>query len=156
MLYRFDIAGKEVSILLKDITQNVRFRKELLSNITVYDEYDILDNETPEHIAEKFYKNPYYHWIIMLVNDRYDYINDFPLSLNDLSQYVTDKYGSGNEYLVHHYVNTNGFIVNQGTPFASAVTNYDYETSINESKRRIKIVPQYLIDKVLKDFGNLI
>lgn len=156
MIYNFDINGQETSILLKDITKNVRLRKELLSNITIYDEYDIVDDETPEHIAEKFYKNPNYHWIIMLTNDRYDYISDFPMNAVKFERFVTDKYGSGNEYDIHHYVNPEGYIVSSDVIGALSVSNYDYEVSVNESKRRIKIVPKQIIDKVLKDFNSLI
>lgn len=61
-----------------DITRNVRFRKEVLENIAVYDEYDIVDGETPEIIAEKVYGNPEYHWIVMLANGYYDNLTDFP------------------------------------------------------------------------------
>ena len=54
-LYRFNINNKNKDIIVKDITQNVRVRKEILANITLYDEYDIRDGETPEIIAEKVY-----------------------------------------------------------------------------------------------------
>ena len=53
--YSFKINGKDKFVLIKDITQNVRIRKEILANITLYDEYDIRDGETPEIIAEKIY-----------------------------------------------------------------------------------------------------
>lgn len=79
-LYDFRYAPNETkTAIVKDITRNVRFRKEVLENITVFDEYDIVDGETPEIIAEKVYGNPEYHWIIMLANQRYDYLTDFPL-----------------------------------------------------------------------------
>jgi hypothetical protein len=69
--------GSTNTQLVKDITRNVRFRKELLEGITLYDEYDVIDGETPEIIAEKVYGNPKYHWVIMLLNQKWDYINDW-------------------------------------------------------------------------------
>lgn len=78
MLYDFKYGGKNKTTIVKDITRNVRVRRDLLANITLFDEYDIVDGETPEIIAEKIYGNPEYHWIIMLVNGRYDYLTDFP------------------------------------------------------------------------------
>lgn len=89
--------------ILTDITNNVRIRKEVLENVTLYDEYDILDGETPEMIAEKIYGNAEYHWIIMLVNQRYDYLRDFPMSVNELYEYVDDTYGEEGKNDVHHY-----------------------------------------------------
>lgn len=93
-------------VLVKDITQNVRVRTEILSNITLYDEYDIREGETPEIIAEKVYGNPNYHWVVMLCNQRYDYIDDFPLTQYELDKYITEKYGAGNEYATHHFADT--------------------------------------------------
>jgi hypothetical protein len=107
-LYPFKIKDKTEYKLVTDITQNVRIRKQVLANVTLYDEYDIREGETPEIIAEKIYGSPEYHWVVMLCNERYDYINDFPLSQYELDQHVTNAYGSGNEYLPHHYIDVNG------------------------------------------------
>ena len=93
-LYDFKYGTTEetqTSVVL-DITRNIRFRQELLSNVTVYDEYDIRDGETMEIIAEKVYGNPNYHWILMLANDRYDYLNDFPLQTHQLEKHCATKY----------------------------------------------------------------
>ena len=88
----YTIGGVEQYIQIKDITVNVRFVAEFLSNITAYDLYDIRDGETPELLAERFYGTPTYHWAIMLANDRYDYINDFPIASNVFEEYVYRKY----------------------------------------------------------------
>ena len=154
--YDFQIAGKTKVLLLTDITRNVRFRKEILGKIELYDEYDIQDGETPEIIAEKIYGNANYHWVIMLVNERYDYIADFPMAYSQLTKYVQDKYGVGNEYEVHHYVNEKGYIVDQYYVGKSAVSNLDYEERLNEQKRRIKLVSPQLIDRVMKQFKDIL
>jgi hypothetical protein len=54
---------------------------------------DIRDGDTPEIIADKFYGSPMYHWIVMLTNERYDYVNDFPLPIFELEKHIEDKYG---------------------------------------------------------------
>lgn len=241
-LYDFDINGKTEYRLVKDITQNVRLRKQLLSNVTLYDEYDIRDGETPEIIAEKIYGSPMYHWVVMLVNERYNYIDDFPLPTYQLEKHITAKYGAGNEYKTHHYVDIGGNIAessissinvtNPGTGYTispvvtitrdpidddslgefqpavamayvssgqiskievinggkgyihiptitidppptqtpagitatasaniymvSGVSNYEYETELNESKRRIKLISPTLLNTILKNFKELI
>ena len=88
--------------ILTDITSNVRFRKQMLENVTLYDEYDIEEGETPEIIAEKIYGNPEYHWVIMILNERYNYLEDFPMSENELNTYIAQTYGN-KKYNVHHY-----------------------------------------------------
>lgn len=156
MLYEFDIKNKPTALVVKDITRNVRFRRDVLANITVYDEYDIMEGETPEHISEKMYGTPYYYWIIMLSNERYDYIKDFPLTYYQLERYISDKYGEA-IYDIHHFENSKGFVVNSDySGGAISVSNYRYEELINESKRRIKIIPNNMIDLILKNFKDLI
>ena len=154
MVYEFNIAGQDTAMYVKDITRNVRFRRDILANITVFDEYDIIGDETPEHIAEKFYGNQQYHWIIMLTNERYDYRSDFPLSQYVLDKYISDKYD--NPYGVHHYVDSKGFVVNSGTIGALSVSNSDYEYTLNENKRRIKIIPLIYVDKIISEFKKII
>lgn len=80
-------------VALTDITRNVRFKKEVIDNITLYDTYNIKEGDTPEIVSEKLYGTPYYHWVIMLLNDRYDYINDFPMPQNVFDRYIKQKYG---------------------------------------------------------------
>lgn len=154
--YPFKINGKTEYKIVSDITQNVRVRTEILANITLYDEYDIKDGETPEIIAEKVYGSPLYHWVVMLCNQRYDYINDFPLSSYNLEQHITEKYGSGNEYDTHHYVDTNGNIVDSSNSQATSISNYQYEDDENEKKRRIKLITPNLLKTILKNFKDSI
>lgn len=155
-VYEFDIAGKTKAMVITDITRNVRFRKEIFGAIELYDEYDIKDGETPEIIAEKVYGTAEYHWIIMLINEKFDYLADFPMTYDALLKYVEDKYGVGNETDIHHYENVKGFVVNSDDPEAQPVTNLAYEEHINESKRRIKLVSPQIIARVLKQFNELL
>lgn len=96
-------------VALTDIMRNVRFKKEVINNITVYDEYIMSDGETPEIVSEKLYGSPFYHWVLMLLNERYDYINDFVLSANAFEEYIDQKYNiivSGSNYLDTTYDET--------------------------------------------------
>jgi len=152
-LYPFNINGVTEYKLMKDISQNVRVRKEILSSTTLYDEYDIRDGETPEHIAERIYGSPLYHWVVMLCNDKYSYIDDFPLTIPQLEKHITAKYGS-KKYDVHHYVDANGYIVDSTK--GTSISNYDYEFQLNETKRRIKLISPTLLDTIIKNFKDLI
>jgi hypothetical protein len=129
-LYPFQINGKTEYKQVKDITQNVRVRKEILANITLYDEYDIRDAETPEHIAERVYGNAKYHWVVMLCNERYDYVNDFPLSQFELDTHITNTYGTASADTPHHYLDSNGFITDTSLKSIDLLTNgYGYITT---------------------------
>jgi hypothetical protein len=153
-LYDFNYdANTNKTSVVTDITRNVRFRKELLSSITYFDEYDIVDGETPEIIAEKIYGNAEYHWIIMLANDRYDYLSDFPLPEAQLVRHIEKLYGT-NANGIKHYVDARGFTVNSDFPGALPETFATHERNINESKRKIKIISPQLVNTILKNFKD--
>ena len=154
--YNFNIGGKDKLIVIKDITQNVRIRKTILENVLLYDEYIIVDGENPEIISEKLYGTPYYHWVIMIVNQRYDYVADFPLPQPELEKFITQKYGAGNEDDLHHYQSPSGFIVDQDYPEATSVSNRMHEEKVNENKRQIKIINPALLPRILQQLKDLI
>jgi hypothetical protein len=153
--YNFILNGTEKLFIVRDITANVRPLKNTLDNITVYDLYDIVDGETPEIISHRFYGSPKYHWAIMIANQRYDYLNDWPLPYDRLVQYCIDKYGDGNIYDTHHYEDENGFVVNSDYPAATPIDNITYEDRINESKRTIKLVSLQIIQQMTSEFERL-
>lgn len=145
--------------VLTDITTNVRVRKQALENITLYDEYDILDGETPEMIAEKVYGDPELHWVIMLVNERYDYISDFPMSSTEFDYYVRDKYGDRIDD-IHHY-EYNDIIV-EGKAFLRVSTDiinqvkvHDYIIDLPNTNSRIESIDKATNTLTLRiDFGT--
>ena len=158
ILYNFFINGKEELKVITDITKNVRVRKEILSNITLFDTYIIQEGETPEIIAEKVYGRADYHWSILLANDRYDYLNDFPLRQVAMDKVVIDKYGEDHIHDIHHYeaiINGQTFVVDSTVVGSSPITNSDYELSVNESKRLIKIISPSLIIQVAQELSEL-
>lgn len=92
-LYDFNYGNGVVKTsVVKDITRNIRIKQEVLANVALYDYYDIVDGETPEIIAEKFYGSPEYHWVVMLANEKLDYALDFPMPENVLQKHISDVY----------------------------------------------------------------
>lgn len=148
--------------VVKDITLNIRFKKDIIENISLYDEYDIEDGETPEIISEKLYNDPNLYWVLMLFNERYHYIEDFPLSQQALDDYIKSKYGEDKMYDQHilngmpHYETESGLIVDAGVPFAKVISNMDFEIAENEKKRRIRIIDPRLMDQIVKEAADLI
>lgn len=155
ILYNFPFGNKEKIIVVRDITANVRILKAALENLSLYDEYDIVDGETPEIVSAKWYDTPKYHWALMIANQRFDYVNDWPLTYVGLEKYCIDKYGENAIYLTHHYEDPNGFVVNDDYPLATPISNITYEERINESKRRIKIISKNLLQQLTDEFTKL-
>lgn len=138
--------------VVRNILVRVLFSDEIKNNFSLFDEYDILDGETPEIVADRFYRNAQYHWVILHMNNILDPRYDWPLSTVNLRNYCESKYDNIND--VHHYENSEGYWVNSTAPGATPVTNFMYEDAQNELKRRIKILkPQYL-ESVIRDFNS--
>lgn len=74
-------------VTVTDITRNVRFKREVIDKISIYELVNITDGDTIENYTERLYGTPYYYWVLMLLNERYDYINDLPI----LSSAIDDK-----------------------------------------------------------------
>lgn len=178
--------GNQFLLNLVDITANVRVRKQLSASLQSYEYYDIIDGEPIDKVSQRLYGTPFFHWLLMLLNDKYDYVEDFPKTSDELFAYVTEKYGAGNEYSAHtvngqpHYVDRNGNTISvytsgeflilhpglsqqdldqQYSAYLSAyqgVTNMDYEDDMNESKRRIKILTKSSMISLSNQLGNLL
>jgi hypothetical protein len=168
-----------LTFAVRDITTNVRFRKDILENVLAFEVYDIQDGESPEKISETIYGSPYYHWVIMLVNERYDYLNDFPMAQRELEALIDLKYGDQKfaikQYETVEIKNSAGrVLLKEGLVVSSTytftyydggaqvlvpnaqctvpVTNYDYEFRRNESLRQIKILAPELLDEIILRF----
>lgn len=151
--YPFEIGDQTITKTMVDITANVRLTKETIDNLINYD-YDVTsDDDTPEIISYNKYGTAFNHHLVIIANDKYDWRESTPLSPYELEQYVHEKYA--NPYGIHHYEDPQGNEIDNiysdsgDNDFAYPknvipVTNYEYETRINEARRPVKIIkPQY-------------
>ena len=196
------------------LTRNY-FLPSLKTNILYYYEYDINEGDTPEIIAHKYYGDVYRYWLLLYPNDIYDVNSDWPLSDNQFSNFLFDKYKtdaadyynipvgqinyyqvlqytSNTQIAVHHYekiitVNSTEYIAEQDqittvqidantyntlvpstnqAVFSNgavvtrkiekkAVSIYDYEVEVNESKRKIQILKSDYATDVENQFQEL-
>lgn len=119
--------------------------------------YLIQSGERPEDVSNKFYGSPLYHWVILIVNNIVDMYEEWPLDQTALSKKIADRYASPND--IHHYVDTsNGYTIdyNALNPNCQPVLNVEYENTLNDNKRPIRVLdPQYLTQFV-QQFNTLI
>lgn len=142
--------------LIKDITIRLDFIRRIKDNISIFQFVQIKSGERPEDIANKYYKDPNLYWIVLFMNDVIDPYYDWLLTDDQLYKYAVGKYT--NIYATHHFETTAnsdlgpGIIVDNLAPFSTPVTNLEYEQSINESKRKIKILKSAYIQQVLSEY----
>ena len=159
-LYAYDLEDTQNQTLITDILRRVNLKSNVAANTLVFDEYNVQDGEQPDIVARKYYGDSELHWIIVTVNNitsRYDW----PLDQVALSEFVNDKYDNPNG--IHHYeINatsgdtTKKLIVASDTDGATAITNYEHEETLNDNKRRIRILDRAFVSKFTDEFRNLI
>lgn len=96
----------------QDYVTNIFLRFGLLSevknNAFAYYDYLVREQDTPENLADRYYGDSEYHWIILLMNDIVNPLFDWPLKADAFNRYIEDKYGSmaAAAALTHHYTQT--------------------------------------------------
>jgi len=164
----YDIKGNKQYKLLPYILKRVKMRAGLASSRFVFDKYNVKEGEKPEDIAFKYYGDPQYHWVIMVVNNLTDRYYQWPMTQADFADFLTDKYGAGSEDSIHHYElaqtsgattsidNSHMLEVNSDESGATAVTNREYEERIQDDLRQIKLLDEKYLTSFTEEFFALI
>ncbi len=157
------VSNGENAKLVTNILQRIRVRANMKKNIVMLDQYDIKENETPEIVADMHHGSPYYHWVVMILNDISDVHHDWPKSTRQLQKYLISKYTNAQLDEAHHYEISQSsgdtsvkIQVPQGTSGATTVTNYEYEVALNENKRKIDLLRNDYLGFFTEEFANLI
>lgn len=155
-LIKYDIKGDGNTKLVPNIFKRIRVRRGLADNVILYEKMFVQDGDTPDIMADRVYGDPTLHWILLLINNVVDPYYDWPCSDASLLEFIKKKYGVDNVTATHHWENANGLEVMSTDPGAIPITNFAYETKLNDDKRLVKILqPEFLIDFV-KEFEFLL
>ena len=169
-------------ITVKNLFKRAKIRTDINNAITAFDYYQITDNQRPEVVASSLYGDPELDWVILITNNITNVRDQWPLSNNDLYNFMIDKYGSDESLSdIHHYETTevkdeyDRLVVPSGlqvdsnftvtyTKFNNTVstispvkqvTNYEYETNTNEEKRKIRVLKPAYLSAVITDLRNI-
>ena len=167
----YDIKGDKVRKLLPDILRRVKLRALTKSGGMLFDKYDVKEGEKPEDVAYKWFGDAELHWVILMTNNVTDRYYDWPLNSVQFAEFLTDKYGAGNEDAIHHYEVTqdSGRTTGQGpsdyshkvevtsdTDNASSISNREYEERDQDKKRQIQLLDKSLLGDFIAEFDRLV
>ena len=170
----YDIWGTEPRHYqsVTNIMKRVKFKPEVLEDISEYYPYIVKDGERPDIISYVQYDTVAFSYLILLFNDIQDPIFDWPLSTQQFEQYILNKYGSVNSAMVttkYYYqiiraeVARTGtservpevkFIVDETTYNAldqtlrKTQTMYDWEDELNNDKKEIRLINSNFIHDI--------
>ena len=157
--------------LMPQIIKRVKLRATSKKGFLIFDKYNVKYGENPEDIATKLYGDPTLHWVILMVNDITDRFYQWPMTQPQFAEFLTDKYGAGNEYGVHHYEITQASArstgqgpddyshkveVNSDEDDAETITNRVYEERLQDKYRQIRLLDPRYLSIFLEEFDRLI
>jgi len=165
-------------IEVKNIFRRVKLRDDLQNSFTVFDKYEIPEGARPDIVAEELYGNAEFDWIVLTVAGILNVRNQWPLNNRDLYNYCLDKYGESlnsnrffettevkdsNDRLIlpkGKVVDSNFTIPKPGEPSATinpvvGITNFEYETRLNDEKRNIFILREGYLQQFLNDIREI-
>jgi len=173
-------SGSQDYVLMKNIFLRGKLRDDLRINFINFDKYTIGDGERPDQIAEKLYGNPGYDWVVLISAGIVNYQDQFPLSSQQLYDYVIYKYGVEGANDIRYYETTevkddeDRLILPEGirvdknftipTPDDPAlgflnpvrgVSNWTYETRLNDDKREINVLKRAYLNQFVLDMRDL-
>ena len=166
-------------ILAKNIWKRGEILKEFKTSISLFDEFIVKNGERPEDIATQLYRNPFYNWTILIINDITDYYSQWPRSVKQLQEFVDNKYSQpmGTKYYVTTEVkDDNGNVIcpagkvvpqtfqvayyNGSTTVTAnptvSVSNYQYEEQLNAKKEKIQVVRPTVIEEFVNVYYQLL
>ena len=165
-------------IEVKNIFRRVKMRDDLQNNFTLFQKYQIPEGARPDTVSEELFGSANFDWIVLTVAGIINVRNEWPLSNQDLFKYVDNKYGDSinstrffetkevkdsNGRLIlskGKIVDSNFTIPKPGEPTATlnpvvGISNFEYETRLNEEKRNIFILREEYLQEFLDDMRQI-
>ena len=163
---------------VKNVFRRAKMRDDLQNNFTLFNKYEIPMGARPDTVAEDLYGSAQFDWVVLTVAGIINVRNEWPLNPKDLFDYSFNKYGdalnstrffettevkdsSGRLILPKgKVVDSNFTIPKPGTPNATlnpvvGVSNYDYETRINDEKGKIFVLREEYLQEFLNDMREI-
>ena len=162
----------------KNLFRRTKLRDDLQNNFTVFNKYEIEGEMRPDNVALELYGSDQFDWVVLIVAGITNVRNEWPLNNRDLYNYCSSKYGdslnsnrffettevkdsSGRLILPKgKVVDSNFTIPKPGTPTATlnpvvGISNYEYETRLNDEKRDIYVLRNGYLQQFVNDFRDL-
>ena len=163
---------------VKNIFRRAKLRDDLQNNFTIFNKYEIPMGARPDTVAENLYGSSQFDWVVLTVAGIINVRNEWPLSDRDLYDYSLDKYGESLNSVKFFEttevkdtssrmilpkgkaVDSDFTIPKPGEPTATlnpvvGISNYEYETRLNEKKRNIFVLREEYLQEFLNDMREI-
>jgi len=161
---------------VKNIFKRGVLRDDILESFITFEKYSIQGDERPDVVANNFYGDESLDWAILLVNNIINVRDEWPMSNQDLFNYLTEKYTDQQLSNIHHYetlkifdgknrlIQPEGIFVDsdhsityldsgslQTASKIKSVTYLQHEIDLNDKKRQINVLKPEFIEILIRD-----
>ena len=173
-----DRSSSEDYVVVKNIFRRAKLRDDLKYIFTSLIDYYIKDGVRPDQVADDIYGDPELDWVVLTSANIINVRDEWPLDSYEIYNYSLNKYGKDLNQ-IRHYETTEvkdssdrlilpkGKVVDSGftipDPSSSTatlnpvggVTNYEYESKLNDEKRSIYIISPGYLQVFLNDMRDI-
>ncbi len=137
---------------VKNLFMRGKIREDIFQDTTTFEKYSIEGDDRPDNVAEKYYGNSSYDWIVLLSNNIINIYEEWPLPQAGWDAYLLEKYDNDYDTLyngVHHYEsnevkNSKGVVIFPGGVRVGAAQSVSYfdqaanqQTTVNPVSKAI-------------------
>lgn len=155
--------------LVKNIFRRVKLRDDIANNITLFDAYEIKNDDRPDVVANEVYGNSELDWLVLISNGITSIRDQWPLNSVDIYNFSVEKYGLDGINEIGVYETTevrdslgrlimpSGLLVDSDFTITdpenysitlnpvAGISNYELEIRKNDEKRSIQLLrPEYV------------
>ena len=155
-----------------NIMNRPKFNPAVVSEIVDYYPYRIKDGYRPDMVSQDVYGTPSFAYLILMFNDIYDPVFDWPLGLRQFDNYIVSKYGSMDSAVskvkyyyqiiraevaktgtseripaVKYIVDSTAYAL-LGEDERSTISQYDWEFELNDEKTELQMINASIIQDV--------
>ena len=170
----YDINGNAPNTFqtVTNIMKRPQFKPAVIAEITDYYPYRVQDGYRPDMVSNEVYGTPSYAYLVLMFNDIYDPVFDWPMGGRQFDNYIISKYGgidTARSTVKYYYKTIRVEVAKTGiseripavnyvidsTAYAllddtekSSITQYDWELELNDEKTELQMINPSLIQDV--------
>ena len=165
---------------VKNIFKRAVLREDVVNSYFQFNQYLIEGDDRPDNVASKVYGDANLDWVVLTTNNVINVRDEWPMSQNDLQNYLTNKYTTAELSYVHHYetlkiidadeklIQPKGITVEEGHSITfvdrgvsrteskiEAITYLQHEINLNDKKREINVLQPRYVELYLRDMADI-
>ena len=166
--------------IVKNIFKRAVIRDDIFKEVTAFTKYDVIGDERPDQVADKFYKDSAFDWVVLTTNNIVHVRDEWPMGNHDFLTYLNTKYTEEELANIHHYEtklirNSRGqliqpegitvpedhsitFLDNGVSRTETQITSFTFlenEIRLNDNKRNINVLRQEFLTLFLEDVSDI-